>query len=334
MSDWKPQYRRWKGQSVSLWKRRFSIARYGLRLCLAGKAIRAFLFLSFSQLLFLCAVFIIFGQLVTPGSVLVEWIQSKSGERTGTIINGLSSWALLYPEIFVDGIYRIGFFFIKYASMPLTLVIVALFVHKLIAQDLASQAIVIYNSKALTRWDYLTGKFIVVATILSLIWILPIIASWIIGNALSPDWAFFYHSFPSLMRGLLVGAIAVSSLSLIALAVSSLAQKTGTAIAYWILGWVILSSLASLSQFLNPAFDYINPFAAIDTLSSAIFRMDSFISEAQSTIPFIDQAIARISDLDLDKIPATDGSIIVPSLFLATLSAISILIINRRTATS
>ncbi len=333
MSVWNAQYRRWTGESVSIWKRRLSIARYGLRLCLAGKAIRAFLFLSLVQWLSLTFAFLIFGQLVTPGSALADWITVKTGTRVGAVIDGISAWALLYPEITVDGIYRIGYFVLRFTATPLSILIVALFIHKLIAQDLASQAIVIYNSKALTRWDYLIGKFIVVSTILSTIWILPVVGSWIIGNVLAPDWAFFYHTFPSLLRGLAVGIVAILPLSLVALAVSSMAQKTGAAIAYWILGWITLSIVAGLSAFTSPTLAYLNPFNAIDSLSDAIFRMDSFISDAQSMLPFINQAAARI-DLRLDDIPVTDGSIVTPAFFLIALSVLSIVFVNRRITAS
>jgi len=138
----------------------------------------------------------------------------------------------------VDGIYRIAFYLAKYSASPLSLIIVALFIHRLIALDLASQAIVIYNSKALTRWDYLIGKFLIAICILSLVWIIPIVASWLIGNTLSPDIQFFLYTFPSLAKSLLVGFVAVLTFSLFALAVSSLAKRTGSAVAYWILGWI------------------------------------------------------------------------------------------------
>lgn len=335
MSEWKPQYRRWKGESVGLWKRRWAISRYGLRLCLSGKIIKAFLFIGIGQALFLSLVFVLFGQLVTPESSLVNWIGKAGGEKIVTIINGITSWALLYPEICVDGIYRIGYFLMRFPASFLSIVLVALFIHKLIAHDLASQAIVIYNSKALTRWDYLAGKFTIVASILSLVWIFPILSSWLFGNILAPDWAFFFHTFPSLIRGLAVGIVATISLSSIALAVSSLAKKTGTAIAFWIMGWISLNLISDLSRFSYSWLEFVNPLKAINELSESVFKMDSFISEAQSTLPFIDRIIAKATSLkSLDEIPASDGSLLAPLAVLTAVSALSLFIVHRRIAAS
>lgn len=332
MSEWKPQYRRWQGKSVGLWKRRLAISRYGLRLCLSGKIVKAFLLIGIGQAFFLSLLFVVFGQLVTPESALVEWIGKTGGEKIVTIINGITSWALLYPEICVDGFYRISYFIMRFPASFLTIVLVALFIHKLIAHDLASQAIVIYNSKALTRWDYLVGKFTIVATILSLVWIFPIIMSWVIGNTLAPDWAFFLHTFPSLLRGLAVGIVATLSLSSIALAVSSLAKKTGTAIAFWILGWISLNLISDLSRFSYSWLEFVNPLKAINEFSESVFKMETFISEAQNTLPFIDRIIAKTSLESLDQIPASDGSLLMPLIALAVMSALSLFIVHRRIA--
>ncbi len=335
MREWKPQYRRWKGESVGLWKRRLAIARYGLRLCLSGKIVKAFLVLALGQVLVLSVLFVSFGQLVTPESSLVNWIERLAGEKAVTVINGITSWALLYPEICVDGIYRIAYFFIRFPASFFSIFLVALFIHKLIAHDLASQAIVIYNSKALTRWDYILGKFAIVATILSLVWILPILLSWIIGNTLAPDWAFFYHTFPSLLRGLAVGIVATLSLSSIALVVSSLARKTGTAIAFWIMGWISLNLISDLARFSYSWLEYANPLKAINELSESVFKMDSFISEAQNTLPFIDRIVAQTTNLrSLDEIPASDGAMAGPMVALTVMSALSLIVVHRRVAAS
>jgi hypothetical protein len=223
----------------------------------------------------------------------------------------------------------------RFPASLLSIVIVALFIHKLIAHDLASQAIVIYNSKALTRWDYLAGKFTIVATILSLVWIFPILSSWLIGNLLAPDWAFFAHTFPSLIRGLVVGIVATLSLSSIALAVSSLAKKTGTAIAFWILGWISLNLISDLSRISYSWFEYVNPLKSINELSEGVFKMDSLITEAQNSLPFIDRVVAKATSLQsLDQIPASDGTLLAPLIALTAMSALSLFIVHRRIAVS
>lgn len=332
---WNAQYRRWQGESVGVWRRRLSIARYGLRLCLSGKIIRIFLVLAFAQTFVMGGVFFLFGQLVATESALLLWLEGLGGKELGSMISALTSWALLYPEICVDGIYRILFYLFSFSAPFFSIVIVALFVHRLISNDLASNAIVIYKSKALTQWDYLIGKFLVVATILSVVWLLPVLASWSLGNFLSPDWSFFYHSFPSLMRGLVIGFVAVVSLSCLSLLVSSMARKTGAAVAYWILGWVSLGVVASIAKLAHPALEYINPMVALADLSAGVYRMLDFLIDAQGMLPFFRGFLRRVSDgTNPADLPVSNGEISMPLLALVIYCVLSIIVVNRRVRSS
>ena len=63
----------------------------------------------------------------------------------------------------------------------------------LITRDLASNAIIIYASKAVSRGDYLLGKFATAFGLLVLTWLGPVCAAWFVGNLLAPDWRFFWH---------------------------------------------------------------------------------------------------------------------------------------------
>lgn len=308
-----------------------SIARYGLRLCLSGKVIKIFLVLAGAQALILSGVFFFYGQLVAPESALLDWLERLGGEQVRTLFNAITSWALLYPEICVDGIYRIMFYFLSFSGPFLSMIIVALFVHRLIANDLASNAIVIYNSKALTRWDYLIGKFTIVSSILSVVWIFPVLVSWVLGNLLSPDWSFFYHSFPSLLRGLTLGLVAVVSLSCLALLVSSLAKKTGAAVAFWILGWISLSVVSSVASYAHPALDYLSPTQALYGLSAGIFRLLDLVVDAQGMLPFFGGFFNRMSNgMDPSELPIDNGEIFLPLLALGSYCLVSILVVSRR----
>ena len=342
MRSWRPDYRRWQGQATGVWARRFAITRYGLKLCLAGKAIRFFILIAFLQGFVLSVLFGVFGQIVNPESALSNWIAGIAGERNATIINGLTAWALVYPEICIDGIYRAAFYLAKFSASPLSLIIIALFIHRLIALDLASQAIVIYNSKALTRWDYLIGKFLIAVCILSFIWIVPVAAAWVIGNTLSPDVQFFIYTFPSLARSLLVGFVAVLTFSAFALAISSLAKRTGSAVAYWILGWISLGIFSGIAKATYPVLQFINPFTAINEFSAGVFRMNSFFQRAREELPVFNgylESFIRTNIDDgkslssvVDEIPTTDGSLLVPTLFLIVIFLASAAIANRRVA--
>ena len=328
---WSAQYRRWEGEGVGVWKRRMSIARYGLKLCLSGKIIKIFLVLAAMQALILSGVFFFYGQLVAVDSALLNWLERLGGEQIRTIFNAVSSWALLYPEVCVDGVYRVMFYLLSFSGPFLSMIIVALFVHRLIANDLASNAIVIYNSKALTRWDYLIGKFTIVASLLSVVWIFPVVVSWLLGNVLSPDWSFFYHSFPSLVRGVVLGVVAVVSLSCLALLVSSLAKKTGAAVAFWILGWISLSVISSVAGLAHRSLEYLSPTQAIYGLSSGIFRLLDLMADAQGMLPFFPTFFGKVTNgANPEDIPISNGDVFMPLLVLGMYCFVSIAVVSRR----
>ncbi len=327
---WKAEYRRWTGKSAGVWTRRAAIARYGLRLCLKGKIARAFLFLALMQTVVLAAVFFFFGQIVAPDSSLVNWLEDKSGGAITTYLNAITSWMLLYPEICVDGVYRVLFYLMRFSGPFFSMIMVALFIHRLIAGDVASNAIVIYNSKALTRADYMLGKFGVVAPILAVIWIVPVVVSWILGNILSPDWSFFWHTLPSLLRGVAVGVAAVISLSCIAMAVSAVAGRSRAAVAYWILGWIVMSIVGSVASLAHESLALINPIACIEELAAGVYRIDLLWRDAQDMLPFFS---GFVSDVDEDalQVPATlGGGVWAPLLILTAMSFLSLYVVDRR----
>ena len=75
----------------------------------------------------------------------------------------------------------------------------------LITRDLACNAIVIYSSKAVSRGDYLLGKFATAFGFLTLTWLGPVCAAWFLGNLLAPDWRFFWHARGALVNILIYG---------------------------------------------------------------------------------------------------------------------------------
>lgn len=330
MSVWHAGYRRWQGASTGVWTRRLAIARYGLRLCLRGKIVRAFLFLGLLQGLVIAGAFFVFGQLVATDSAIIRFIESVGGLRMRTLVNGLSSWALLYPEICVDGVFRLLFSQLRYTNLLLSLVTVALYAHRLIANDMASQAIVIYNSKALTTWDYLLGKFAIAATALSLIWIAPVLIAWLLGNLLSPDWSFAYHSLPSLLRGLALGAVAVVSLSSLALAVSSLARRTSAAISYWVIGWLALDMAAGAASQAIPALRLLSPARCIEELSRGLFRLDLLLADARSALPFFESTFREVVERSAESVPAAPASVAQPLLALCAFTVAGLWLAGKR----
>ncbi len=325
------RYHHWQGQSTGIWQRRLTITRYGLRLCLQSKLLIGMLAITWVTALGLVGIYFFVGQLMAPESALLASFVEKLGPQIQNVIRGAISWILLYPEITVDGIYRVTFYYVTLGNFATCFVAISLFVPKLIAHDQASQAIIIYNSKALTRFDYLLGKFGIVFTLLSALTLAPLTFAWLAGNLMSPDWSFFVHSFPSLARSLFTSGIAVVTFSLIALAISSLAKKTSTATAIWCMFWVITNIISGAAEKLFNWGTYISPHRLLNALADQLYDLPGILTSAKASLPFFDQAARTIFSKTPEIAAQPAVSLYLPLGFAAAFCLVAIGILFQRT---
>lgn len=323
------KYTRWKGQSTGIWRRRLAIVRYGCRLSLKSKILKITAAFCFGVGVALIAAFFLLGQLVSPESSLLNLL-SANNDKLKDILNGFASWILVYPEICVDGYYRAMF----YASIQLhsffAVIAIATFIPKLCAQDIASNAIVIYNSKALGKGDYILGKLGVVLYILSCIWIVPMVVAWVFGNAMSPDWSYFYHSSLAFARAMTVVGIGVVAMSFLAMAISSLTQKSGISVIIWIFYWVFSNVVASAVSTVYSWGEYISLNRAFDQLALVVFRFDLVLQNAQEMIPFFDYYTKDALKELPSVIVGGDVSLVGPLTSIAIHVALSFVVLSKR----
>ncbi|MEM9158795.1 MAG: hypothetical protein AAGB46_07060 [Verrucomicrobiota bacterium] len=324
-------YKRWEGQSTGIWTRRWVITKTGIDLCLKSKLLKIVIALSWCVSLIAIPVYFTLGQMLSPESGLMGYLSGVFGERFYQAITGLMSWLLLYPEICVNGIYRATFYQMMIGHMAFSFLAVSLFVPKLISHDMSSQAIVIYNSKALTRFDYMIGKFGIVFLILSFMWVAPTIFAWFVGNLLSPDWSFFVHSFDAVATSVLVGLVGVVALSCIALAVSALAKRTSTAVTMWIFISVMSVPISVIMKFVAGGWGaYLNFYYAIYSLGHSLLNLGQVLLDAQNMLPFFSFWMPPFSERDLDTLPMFQRDVVGPSVMLAIFVSISLLIISKK----
>jgi len=216
--------------------------------------------------------------------------------------------------------------------LSLTFFAVIFFIPKLIAQDLSSHAFVIYNSKALTRYDYLLGKFGVVFGILALLWLLPLVASWAVGNLMAPRWSFFVHSLPALGIALGAGLFGVTVLSLIALAISALAKRSSVAVAVWAVGWIAASIFAGAVGQLHHWGEYLSPGQCIARMGGSLFDLPGVYEKAKTMLPlfnfFVDSTGPGKADIPSDWFQI--GTVWEPALFLIGYGVLSVAILAKR----
>src|SRR5688572_23880998 len=186
-------YKHWTGVHLGIWRRRAIIARQGLRSALANRWLRHLLVVCWGGALLHATLLFALGQLLVPDGLMSKWTSHLS-PALQMFAGTLTEWLEDHPEISVRTAENILFYFVSGWLLPLSLIAIAQVIPHLITRDLSSNAITIYASKAVGRMDYLLGKFATVFILLGLTWLGPLLAAWLVGNLLAPNWHFFWHS--------------------------------------------------------------------------------------------------------------------------------------------
>ncbi|MBL68735.1 MAG: hypothetical protein CMO74_09865 [Verrucomicrobiales bacterium] len=240
MTQIEQQYQHWDGAHEGIWRRRYVIARGALEGCLKLKWLQRLVAGCWLAALGMIILLFFYSQLVDSTSALADWMGAEDAQLKMVIVSlelliqEKPALAISVPWNLVFGFYALMLFY------P-TMLVLTVAVPRIIAADLSSNAIVVYASKAVSRWDYLLGKFGAVVGLLFLTWVGPLVFAWLGGNLLAPNWTFFWHTREALTDSLVFGLAGLGFLAVLALGVSSLSANgkvvTFAWLALWLLGW-------------------------------------------------------------------------------------------------
>ena len=183
-------YKHWTGTHLGIWARRWVIARNGLAACLQNKMMRNFIVMCWVLGLSMSALMFLIGQLLVPDSIVVQWT-GKFNQQLQLFVKMLMTWMTDHPEISVATTQNVLFYFFTTYTMPFSIFVLGLAMPSLVTRDLASNAILIYSSKAVTRGDYLLGKFCTAFGILTMTWLGPVCAGVVFGEFVGAGLAVF-----------------------------------------------------------------------------------------------------------------------------------------------
>ncbi len=285
-------YKHWQGVHQGLWHRRWVIASYGLKGCLQNRWMRYVMMLCWVAALGMTAILFLVGQLLVADSLVVRWVGTFNPELQ-SFARMLTSWLELHPELSVHTTQDVLFYYFGILLMPMSIFALGMAIPLLITRDLASNAIIIYSSKAVSRGDYLLGKFATAFGLLSLTWLGPVCASWFMGNLLAPDWRFFWHARAALGHALLYGLVSMCVLSLLALGVSAVSTKEKATPAFWFVWWILGGVLAPIALQTQPWLRHASFHYNLEQLALAIFRLGTHLQSAQDNISVFGQMLRR-----------------------------------------
>jgi ABC-2 type transport system permease protein len=304
-------YKHWDGVHLGLWHRRLAITRNGLTGCMQNKMTRHLVVTCWVTALLVSGVMFIVGQLLVADSVVVRYLYNLSPQLQG-FVKLLTSWLEKHPEISVPTYQNVLFYYYSVYLMRVSIFALGMAIPLLITSDLASKAIIIYSSKAVSRGDYLLGKFSTAFGLVALTWFGPVCAAWLIGNLLSPDWHFFWHSRAALGHILLFGVVCMTILSLLALGVSALSKQPKTTTAFWFVWWILGGVITEIALKTKPWLCHLSFNYNLEQLALSTFKIGNDIKVAQENIPILGDMLMRINPLTMEALnnPVTTGSLL------------------------
>jgi len=141
-------YQPWSGDFQPRWRRVAAMVRIGVKQAFSGTAMRILLFLVYSVMTAIVGVVFVLSSIRTPPAS----------------VQGNSIFKLFLGNMFPSGV--------------LLMALGAIVGGRLISRDLRYNAVSMYFSKAITRGDYLAGKFLTLAAFLASATFLPALLLW------------------------------------------------------------------------------------------------------------------------------------------------------------
>jgi ABC-type transport system involved in multi-copper enzyme maturation permease subunit len=322
-------YQHWDGRHTGIWGRRWVIARNGLEACLNNKGLRTLLLTCWSVGLIMAGILFLVGQLLVPDSIVAQWV-TKMNPNLQSFAGMLTFWLKDHPAISVGTSQNVLFYYYCVYSMPLSIFALGFCLPALITRDLASNAIVIYSSKAVTRGDYLLGKFCTAFGVLTMTWLGPVCGAWFMGNLLAPDWKFFWHARIALFHALVFGLSSMVILCLLALGVSAVSSREKSTPALWFTWWVLGLAIQPIALHTLKWLRHLSFGYDLRQIGLAIFNLGQNLKTAQDGIPIFGQMLQGVR-------PETRAAINDPTLggalaALALMLLLAALIIKKRVA--
>ena len=286
-------YQHWKGEHTSIWARRRVIALNGLSACLQTKLLRHLAVVCWMSALVMTGFLFFLGQLLVPDSMVANWVTQMNKELQ-TFFRMLTDWLQYHPEISAGTMQNELFYFYCVYLMPLSVFALGMALPSLITRDLASSAIVIYSSKAVTRFDYLLGKFCTAFGVMTLTWLGPVCAAWFMGNLLAPDWKFFWYARLPLFHALIFGLSSMVILCLLALGVSAFSSREKATPAIWFTWWALGLAIQPIALHTLPWLRHLSFGYNVRQIALATFQLGRDLKTAQDAIPILGDMLKKV----------------------------------------
>jgi ABC-2 type transport system permease protein len=234
-------YQHWQGQLSGHAWRWLTVTRNGVKAQLKNRWTRLAVLGAWAPALALAAVLIVWGLL----------------EQQSDVILPLMSLLRLPPELmegpkaFRTTIWTLSYYYFFQVELFFTMLLVLLVGPNLISQDLRFNAIPLYFSRPLRRFDYFLGKLGVIGAYLLAVTVFPALIAYVLGVGFSLDLSVVRDTGRLVVAGVAYGLLIVVSAGTLMLALSSLSRNSRYVSGFWLGAWIVTGVLAQVVEVIH-----------------------------------------------------------------------------------
>jgi ABC-2 type transport system permease protein len=231
-------YQHWSGTLSGYAWRWLPITRRGVKTALRSRFVRIALLFAWLPAILLVFALCMWG-LIERQSALIDSLKPFLTSLLGRpILEG--------PRDYRVQIWTIAFHYFLYWELGFAMILVLLVGPNLISQDLRYNALPLYFSRPLRRFDYFFGKLGVLTALIAAIIIVPSIVAYVFGLLFSLDLTIIRDTSRILFASIVYGLVIALSAGSLMLALSSLSRNSRYVALFWMGIWILTSIVSAI----------------------------------------------------------------------------------------
>ena len=285
-------YQHWNGKLSAQYLRWWAVTRHGIKMQFRSKLTRFFLITCFGPALAL-AVFMIVWSLLEQGNTYLK-----------PLLGFLPKELTDVPQEFRVPMWTLAYHFFFYIQYFLLMILVLMVGPGLISKDLRFNAMPLYLSRPLRRWEYFFGKLGVITFFVLLVTAAPAVFAWVLGVLFSLRLSIIMEVLPILWGSILVSLVISLVYGLWMLALSSLSRNSRYVSMMWF-GWWMLSGALYAILFISSNFA---EWSNLAYFTKNVQRIEEMILDTESAWKKIDAVVQLTLKQATTKLPPTFNS--------------------------
>ncbi|HLN33126.1 MAG TPA: ABC transporter permease subunit [Gemmataceae bacterium] len=232
-------YQHWDGKLSSHAWRWFTISARGARSQFKSRWVRLAILGAWIPAAVLATVLIAWGLIEQKSKLILPFL---------SLFHDLPESIMLDPRSYRVTIWTIAYQYFFLIEMFFSMILVLLVGPSLISRDIRFNAIPLYFSRPLRRFDYFAGKLGVIGFFLAAVAVVPALIAYVLGLCFSMDLTVVRDTARLMIASVGYGLIVVVSAGMLMLAISSLSRNSRYVGAFWVGIWFVSNVVGGALQ--------------------------------------------------------------------------------------